>query len=147
MATSLYAVTDALLPQMVERGWGRVITIGSSGVVAPIPGLALSNSIRGALAGWSKTLASEVADEGVTVNMVLPGRIETDRLRQLDGDRAARTGTTIENIEKASASTIPAGRYGRAEELAAVVAFLASQQASYVTGSMIRVDGGMIRGL
>ncbi|KFC69934.1 3-oxoacyl-(Acyl-carrier protein) reductase [Devosia sp. LC5] len=147
MATSLYAVTDALLPQMIERKFGRIITVGSSGVVAPIAGLALSNAVRGAIAGWSKTLAAEVAKHGITVNMVLPGRIDTDRVRELDQGKAGRTGTSVEAVQEASRNDIPAGRYGRPEEFGAVVAFLASQQASYVTGSMLRVDGGMIKGL
>ncbi|WP_127753890.1 SDR family oxidoreductase [Devosia sp. 1566] len=147
MATSLYAITDALLPQMIERQWGRVITVGSSGVVAPIAGLALSNAVRGAIAGWSKTLASEVAKHGVTVNMVLPGRIDTDRLRELDEGKASRTGASLSAVQQASRNEIPVGRYGEASEFGAVVAFLASQQASYITGSMLRVDGGMIKGL
>lgn len=147
MATALYAVTDGMLPQMIERKWGRIITVGSSGVVAPIAGLALSNSVRGAIAGWSKTLAGEVAKHNITVNMVLPGRIATDRVRELDTARAERTGTSLEAVQAASRSEIPVGRYGRPEEFGAVAAFLASQQASFVTGAMIRVDGGMIKGL
>jgi 3-oxoacyl-[acyl-carrier protein] reductase len=146
MALSLFAITDALLPHMVANKWGRIITIGSSGVVAPIAGLALSNGVRGAIAGWSKTLAGEVAAQGVTVNMVLPGRIATDRVRELDTARAQRTGSSLEAVETASRGEIPAGRYGRPEEFGAVVAFLASQQASFITGSMLRVDGGMIKG-
>lgn len=147
MATSIYAVTDAVLPGMKARGWGRIITVGSSGVVAPIPGLALSNAIRGAVAGWSKTLAGEVAKDGITVNMILPGRIETDRVRELDQGKADRTGQTLEQVRETSRAEIPVGRYGRPEEFGAVAAFLASQQASYVTGAMLRVDGGMIKGL
>lgn len=146
MAQSLFAITDAVLPGMIERGWGRIITIGSSGVVQPIPGLALSNGVRGAVAGWSKTLAAEVASKGVTVNMVLPGRIDTDRVRQLDQGKAKSSGASVEAVQKASLADIPAARYGRPEEFAAAVAFLASAQASYITGSMLRVDGGMIRG-
>lgn len=147
MAAPLIRIADVLLPGMLDRGWGRIVTIGSSGVIAPIPNLALSNGVRAALAGWSKSLAAEVAGRGVTVNMVLPGRIATDRVRELDEGRAAREGTDIAAVEAASRATIPAGRYGTPQEFAAVVAFLASARAGYVTGSMIRVDGGMLRNL
>jgi len=147
MATPLFALTDAAIAGMATRGWGRVVTIGSSGVVQPIPNLALSNGVRGAIAGWSKTLAEEVAGHGITVNMVLPGRIATDRLAQLDGLKAEKSGASVDSVQEASRKTIPAGRYGKPEEFGAVVTFLCSQQAAYVTGSMIRVDGGMIRGL
>ena len=132
---------------MRERRWGRVVTIGSSGILQPIPGLALSNSVRGAIASWSKTLADEVAAQGVTVNMVLPGRIATDRVAELDAIRANNSGQSVEEIRAASCKTIPLGRYGKPTEFAAAVAFLCSAQASYITGSMMRVDGGLIRGL
>lgn len=145
MASSIFALTDALLPGMIAKGFGRIITIGSSGVISPIPGLALSNGVRGAVAGWSKTLAAEVAAKGVTVNMVLPGRIATDRVRELDTGKAGKTGQSLEAVEAESRAQIPAGRYGKPEEFAAVVAFLASAQASYVTGSMLRADGGLLR--
>jgi 3-oxoacyl-[acyl-carrier protein] reductase len=147
MAIPLFAIADAVLPGMIARGWGRVITIGSSGVEQPIAGLALSNAVRGSVAGWSKTLAAEVAAKGITVNMVLPGRIDTDRVRALDAGKAARSGEDIAAVKAASEREIPAGRYGRAEEFGAVVAFLAGTAASYVTGSMLRVDGGLIRSL
>jgi 3-oxoacyl-[acyl-carrier protein] reductase len=147
MATSIFSITDAMLEGMIARKWGRVITIGSSGVVQPIANLALSNGVRAAIAGWSKTLASEVARHGITVNMILPGRIATDRVAELDGIKAEKTGASIEAVQEASRNEIPVGRYGRPEEFAAVAVFLASSQASYVTGSSIRVDGGMIRGL
>ncbi len=147
MAGSVFAITDAVLPGMIERKWGRIVTVGSSGVVQPIPNLALSNGVRGAIAGWSKTLASEVAKHGITVNMILPGRIDTDRLRELDGAKAKNSDTTVEAVQKASLAQIPAGRYGKPEEFGAVAAFLCSEAASYVTGSMIPVDGGMIKGL
>lgn len=147
MAAPFFAITDAALPRMITKGWGRIVTIGSSGIVQPIPNLALSNGVRGAIAGWSKTLAEEVAADGITVNMVLPGRISTDRLAELDGLKADKTGTPLEAVQTASRKSIPAGRYGTPEEFAAVVAFLCAQQASYVTGSLLRVDGGMIRGL
>lgn len=147
MATPLFALTDAAVAGMGEKGWGRVVTIGSSGVQAPIPNLALSNGVRGAIAGWSKTLAGEVAGKGITVNMVLPGRIATDRVAELDAGKAQKTGKSVEDIRTASRAAIPAGRYGEPEEFAAAVTFLCSAQASYITGSMIRVDGGMIAGL
>jgi 3-oxoacyl-[acyl-carrier protein] reductase len=147
MATSLFTITEALLPAMIDRGWGRIITVGSSGVVAPIPNLAISNGVRGAIAGWSKSLASEVARHNITVNMVLPGRIDTDRVRELDAGKANKTGASLQAVQEASRNEIPMGRYGRPEEFGAAVAFLASQQASYITGSMLRVDGGMIKGL
>lgn len=147
MAANLFFLTQTLLPSMKARGWGRIITISSSGVVQPIPNLALSNGIRAAVAGWSKTLSAEVAAQGITVNMVLPGRIHTDRVDQLDGAAAKRQGRSVEDVAKASMASIPAGRYGRPEEFADAVAFLASARASYITGATLRVDGGMIRGV
>jgi 3-oxoacyl-[acyl-carrier protein] reductase len=147
MAVSLFRITEALLPAMLEAGWGRIITIGSSGVEQPIPNLALSNAVRGAIASWSKSLAAEVAASGITVNMVLPGRIDTERVRALDAARAAKLAACVADVQRASLNEIPIGRYGRAEELGALVAFLASRQASYMTGSMLRVDGGLIKGL
>ncbi len=135
----------AVLPGMRERGWGRVIAVGSSGVQQPIERLALSNVGRAALAGYLKTLAAEVAGDGVTVNMVLPGRIDTDRVAALDAAAAERTGSTVEQVRARSESAIPAGRYGTPEEFAAVALFLASDAASYVTGEQIRCDGGMVR--
>lgn len=124
-----------------------MITIGSSGVEQPIPNLAMSNGIRAAVLAWSKTLASEVAGDGVTVNMVVPGRIHTARVDELDAAAAKRTGKSVEEIARASAASIPAGRYGRPQEFADMVVFLASERASYVTGSRLRVDGGAIRSL
>jgi 3-oxoacyl-[acyl-carrier protein] reductase len=135
-----------VVPGMVGRGWGRVVAVGSSGVVEPLPGLAASNAGRGALAGLLKTLAGEVAADGVTVNMVLPGRFDTDRVRELDEGRAQREGHTLEEVQAASRAAIPARRYGEPREFAAVAAFLCSDQASYVTGTQVRVDGGMVRG-
>jgi 3-oxoacyl-[acyl-carrier protein] reductase len=144
LVLSVIAITDRVLPSMRARKWGRIITSTSSGVVSPIPNLALSNALRLSLVGWSKTLAREVAPDGVTANVVLPGRILTDRLRSLDESRAKREGRTVEEIKKETLATIPVGRYGDPEEYGSVVAFLASPRSSYVTGSMIRVDGGGI---
>lgn len=147
MAVALFTITDGLIGGMIEAGWGRVITIGSSGIAQPIPNLAISNGVRSAVSGWSKTLAGEVSRHGVTVNMILPGRIDTDRVRSLDASRAERTGISVADVQSSSRTEIPAGRYGTPEEFAAVATFLASRQASYITGSAIRVDGGMIKGL
>jgi len=132
------------LPAMRERGWGRIVSIGSSGVVAPIPNLAASNFGRAAMAGYLKTLSSEIAADGVTVNMVLPGRIATDRTTAVDAQNAARTGQDEAEVRAASQAAIPIGRYGRPEEFGDVVAFLCGQPASYVTGSTVRCDGGLI---
>lgn len=145
MAAHLFHLTGRLVPPMAERGWGRIITIASSGVEQPIPNLALSNGIRSAVVGWSKTLSVELAPRGITVNMVLPGRIHTTRVDELDQATAQRQGKTVEEVADAARGTIPIGRYGAPEEFADVVAFLASERASYVTGIKIRVDGGMVR--
>jgi 3-oxoacyl-[acyl-carrier protein] reductase len=144
MVLSVIAITDRVLPKMRERKWGRIVTSTSSGVVAPIPNLGISNALRLSLVGWSKTLAREVAKDGITVNVVLPGRVGTDRTKFLDEARAKREGKSVEQVTAESTATIPVGRYGRPEEYADVVAFLASARASYLTGSLVRVDGGMI---
>jgi len=147
MVASLVAMTGLVLPGMRARGFGRIITIASSGTVQPLPNLALSNALRASLVGYMKTLAAEVAADGITVNMVLPGRVDTERLAELDAANAKRQGRDIEEIRHAALAQIPAGRYGQPAEFGAVVAFLASRQASYVTGSQIRVDGGAVRGV
>jgi 3-oxoacyl-[acyl-carrier protein] reductase len=144
MVLSVIAITDRVLPNMKARAWGRIITSTSSGVVAPIPNLGLSNSLRLALVGWSKTLAREVARDGITANVILPGRIATDRIRFLDEAKAKREGRSVEAVTAESTGSIPIGRYGNPEEYADAVAFLASNRASYITGSVIRVDGGLI---
>ncbi len=147
MVLKVITLTNALLPQMQEQGWGRILTVASSGVFEPIPNLALSNTLRSALVGWNKTLATEVANSGVTVNMLLPGRIHTDRIDELDGANAKRQGKSIEEIRAASLKTIPAGRLGKVEEFAAAGAFLCSHPASYITGTMLRVDGGSAKSI
>lgn len=147
MAANLFHLTGRLLPPMKERGWGRVISVTSSGVEQPIPNLALSNGIRSAVVGWSKTLASEVAGDGITVNVVMPGRIHTVRVDELDAAAAKRTDSDVADVTARSRATIPAGRYGKPEEFADVVTFLASARAGYVTGSRIRIDGGSIKSI
>ena len=145
LVTGHIRLVEAVLPGMRERGWGRIIAIGSSGIQEPIAGLAASNVGRGALAGYLKTLAAEVAADGVTVNLVLPGRIETDRLTQVYGAVSERQGVSEQEVRDASRAEIPAGRFGTPDEFAAAVAFLASAQASYITGEQLRCDGGLVR--
>jgi 3-oxoacyl-[acyl-carrier protein] reductase len=144
MVLPVIAITDRVLPKMKARNWGRIITSTSSGVISPIPNLGLSNALRLALVGWSKTLAREVARDGITSNIILPGRIATDRIHFLDEAKAKREGRTVAEVQAESTASIPIGRYGNPEEYADAVAFLASNRASYITGSVLRVDGGLI---
>lgn len=140
------ALVHSLLPGMVQRGWGRILAIGSTGIHQPILMLAASNLGRSALAGYLKTLAGEVAASGVTVNMVLPGRIDTDRVASLDAAAAERTGSEVAQVRADSEASIPLGRYGTIEEFGATVAFLAGEPAGYITGIEVRVDGGIVGG-
>jgi 3-oxoacyl-[acyl-carrier protein] reductase len=144
MVLSIFKLTELALPGMRKRGWGRVLTVASSGIVQPIRSLAISNTLRSAVAAWSKTLAGEVARDGITVNVLLPASVRTDRILGFWEVEAKRTAKTREQIETEFAATLPTGRLGTIEEFGAVAAFLASRQAGYVTGSMIRVDGGFI---
>jgi 3-oxoacyl-[acyl-carrier protein] reductase len=147
MVMPVVRMANLVLSGMRERGFGRILTIASTSVIQPIPKLVISTTLRSALVGWSKTLANEVAKDGVTVNVVLPGRIQTDRTGELDRANAKLDGKTVEEITKAMLESIPTGRYGRVEEFADVVCFLASERASFVTGSLIRVDGGAVKGI
>ena len=135
----------AVLPHMRRGAWGRILAIQSSSVKQPVEGLVLSNGIRPAVAGLFKTLAVDLAKDGITVNLVLPGRIMTDRFIEHQTDRARRAGLTLEQQMALAATDIPAGRIGTPEEFASMVVFLASARASYVTGSVIQVDGGLIK--
>lgn len=147
MVRSVISVTDAVLPGMRERKWGRIITSTSSGVVAPIPNLGISNSLRLALVGWSKTLAREIGRDGITANIVLPGRIATGRIVFLDEQKAKRENRPVADVTAESTGSIPVGRYGDPKEYGDTVTFLASPRASYITGSVIRIDGGLINSI
>jgi 3-oxoacyl-[acyl-carrier protein] reductase len=143
---SAIRLTRLCLTGMRARHWGRVITSTSSSVKQPLPTLMLSNAVRSATTAWSKTLADQVAQDGITVNTLAPGRIGTERLRQIDDDLAQRQGRTRADVERDSLSTIPLGRYGLPEEFGAAAAFLASEPAAYITGVTLLVDGGLFRG-
>jgi 3-oxoacyl-[acyl-carrier protein] reductase len=144
-------IANRLLPAMRERGWGRIIVVGSTGMQQPIPTLALSNTLRASIWAWLKTLSGEVMKDGVTMNVLAPGTILTDRTR----DSAAALGRQKNiSFDEALAERmadavkqIPAGRVGMPGEYGPMGAFLASDKAGYITGSMIRVDGGRIRGM
>lgn len=135
------------IERMRAAGHGRLLVLGSSSVRQPIPGLILSSTYRPALLGIVKSLAAELAPDGITVNMVSPGRLATDQVRALDLRNAERQQITLEEVQRASEARIPMGRYGRPEDLAAAVAFLASDEASYITGQSLLVDGGLVTSL
>ncbi len=132
------------IPRMRAGGFGRLVVIGSSSVRQPLPGLVLSNAYRPALAGVVKSLAVELGPDGITANLVSPGRIDTDRVRSLDAGRAERTGRAVEEVRAEAETSIPMGRYGEPAELGAAVAFLASESAGYLTGQSLLVDGGLV---
>ena len=138
---SLTRIARAAAPEMAKAGYGRVLTIASSSIKQPIPNLALSNALRAGVWGLAKTLSRELAPQGILVNVIAPGRIDTERIAELDQANAQKSGKTIDDVRKASVASIPLGRLGRPEELANLVVFLASQAASYITGQAITVDG------
>lgn len=142
-----HLITQQLVPGMREAGYGRIVNIISTSVREPIPGLGVSNTIRAACAGWAKTLSRELAPDNITINNVLPGFTSTDRLGSLFAARAEHSGRTIKEIESDALAGVPAGRFAAPEEIAATVAFLASPDAGYITGSSLAVDGGRLHGI
>ena len=135
----------AALPHMEKEKWGRIINITSLSVKEPIDNLILSNSIRAAVHGMAKTVANQVAEHGITVNNVMPSYIHTDRIQQLVQDTAERTGQTEQEVLASLSELTPVGRVGQPKELGALVAFLASEQAAYINGVSIPVDGGRLK--
>jgi 3-oxoacyl-[acyl-carrier protein] reductase len=140
-------LVQTLLPAMKQAGYGRIINVISTSVKEPIKGLGVSNTVRGAVASWAKTLAGELGQYGITVNNVLPGFTRTGRMESLFKARAEKEGRPIADIESEARSLIPLGRIAEAEEIAAAIAFLASPAASYITGVSLPVDGGRIQSL
>lgn len=138
---SFTRIVGAAVPEMKKAGYGRVLTIASSSIKQPIPNLALSNALRAGVWGIAKTLSRELAPHGILVNVIAPGRIDTERIAELDAINAQKSGKSVEDVRKASVAGIPLGRLGRPEELANLVVFLASAAGSYITGQAITVDG------
>jgi 3-oxoacyl-[acyl-carrier protein] reductase len=135
------------IPRMRDAGYGRIVVIASLAVKQPMANLILSNAVRAAVVGWARTLADEVGGDGITVNAVLPGRVDTARVRSILQGQADAAGRSLEEQVEVEVAAIPVGRLGEPRELGDVVAFLASERAAYLTGTFIQVDGGLYRGL
>ena len=142
-----HILVQTVVPAMKEADFGRIINIISTSVKQPLDGLGVSNTIRGAVANWSKTLANELAEFGITVNNVLPGATSTERLAEIIKDKAAKTGKSAEDISRAMKNSIPAKRFAQPGEIANTVAFLASEAAAYINGINVPVDGGRTKSL
>jgi 3-oxoacyl-[acyl-carrier protein] reductase len=145
--TSVLELVRAVLPGMRERRWGRILNVTSIAAKQPVENLMLSNSLRAAVTGFARTLANEVAAEGVTVNNLLPGYTRTERVEELARAAAGREGVTEDEARARWEAEIPMRRLGEPREFAALAAFLASERASYITGASITVDGGWVRSL
>jgi 3-oxoacyl-[acyl-carrier protein] reductase len=145
MVLVFFRLTDLVLTEMRARKWGRIINVASESVVQPIAAIGISNTLRSSVVGWAKTLAGEVARDGITVNTMLPGPFATDRVAQVAKATAQRQNISLEEVTKRIANQVPVGRIGDPAEFGAIAAFLASKHAGYITGSMIRVEGGTIR--
>lgn len=142
---SYIRATRAALPHLRQAGGGRIVNFTSSSVKSPIENLILSNTFRTGVLGLTKTLAGELARDGILVNVLGPGRIQTERIEQLDGIRAKKSGISVEQIRADTAKTIPLGRYGTPDEYAKIAVFLASPANTYITGQTLLVDGGMVK--
>ncbi|WP_375583435.1 SDR family oxidoreductase [Cyclobacterium xiamenense] len=140
-------LTQLLVPGMRSRGYGRILNVSSVSVKEPLPNLVLSNSIRTAVVSWAKSLADAVASDGVTVNSILTGAFDTERIRELTQKQAQASGDTIDALLEARKASIPAGRFGDPKEYGYLLAFLASPMAAYITGASIPIDGGAIKSL
>ncbi len=138
---------QAVLPGMRAAHWGRIVNVISTSVYEPIPNLGVSNTIRGAVASWAKTLSRELGGDGITVNNVLPGYTRTQRLDQILTDRSAASGKPQDEIAKAMLASVPAGRFAEAGEIGGVIAFLCTQAAAYVNGQSLAVDGGRMQSI
>jgi 3-oxoacyl-[acyl-carrier protein] reductase len=147
MVLNQMRLTERVLPHMRRKKFGRILTVSSTSIIEPFAVLPISNTLRSALAQWMKTLASEVARDGVTVNLLLPGSIATARTQDLDSRSAAARGVPVATIVAEAVAGIPAGRYGEPAEFGDAAAFLASPRASYITGVALRVDGGSTHSL
>jgi 3-oxoacyl-[acyl-carrier protein] reductase len=133
------------VPSMKSRGGGAIVMATSSAVKEPITGLALSNVVRSSVAALSKTLSNELAADGIRVNQLLPGRVDTDRVRELDAIRAKNASISVDDAKRAYVKAIPLGRYGEPDEFAAAAVFLLSDAAKYITGASLQVDGGQMK--
>jgi 3-oxoacyl-[acyl-carrier protein] reductase len=142
---STLRLTRETVPHLRKVGGGRIINLSSYAVKEPITGLVLSNAIRNAVIGLAKTLSRELAKDNILINNVCPGRIDTARHRKLNEDRAKRSNRPLEEVNKEMKGEVPLGRYGESAEVADLVLFLASERASYITGTTIQIDGGLIR--
>ena len=142
-----HVLVQALVPFMKKTGYGRVINVISTSVKQPLDGLGVSNTIRGAVANWSKTLANELGQFGITVNNVLPGATGTERLNEIINNKAAKTGKSVEEVAETMKNASPAKRFAKPEEIANAVVFLASEKASFINGINVPVDGGRTKSL
>ncbi|MFT7898423.1 SDR family oxidoreductase [Tenacibaculum ascidiaceicola] len=142
-----HVLVQAVVPFMKEENYGRIINVISTSVKQPLDGLGVSNTIRGAVANWSKTLANELGQFGITVNNVLPGATATERLTEIINNKAAKTGKTVEEVAEMMKNASPAKRFAKPEEVANAIVFLASEKASFINGINVPVDGGRTKSL